>query len=157
RQLVAGHHPGPEREARDQPGRRPRGDHDVLRLDDLLFAVAAGDGHLARARQPPMSVQALDLVLAEEEFDSLAGLVGDVFAELPHAVHVDLDAAGVDADALAVFRLVVNIGAVEHRLGGDAPPQRASAADAGILLDDHGLEAILARADGADVAAGPAA
>ena len=129
----------------------------MLRLDRLLLAVGASDGHLAGCRETAVPVDPLHLVLAEEELDPLARLAGDVLLELAHPVHVQLHAGGLHSHRGAVLRLLVDVGAVEHGLGGDAPTQGASAAHARVLLDDHRLQAVLARADGAHVAAGTAA
>jgi hypothetical protein len=48
---------------------------------------------------------------------------------------------------------VVDFGRAQQRLGRNAPPVRADAAEKR-ALDDRGLEAELRRADGGDVAAG---
>ena len=104
-----------------------------------------------------MAVDAVHLVLAEEELDPLRVLGDDLVLVGVDANHVDADVLGVDADLLAVQRLVVDLGRVEQRLGGDAAAQEAGAAEAVVLLDDDDLHSKLSGADGGDIAAGAGA
>ena len=72
---------------------------------------------------------------------------------------IELRLPTVDADGgEAVARLVVELGGVQQRLGGDAADVEAGAAEASARFSTHGdLHAELGRADGADVAAGAGA
>ena len=57
---------------------------------------------------------------------------------------------------LGVLHIVIDLGRAQQRLGRDAAPVQADAAEM-IALDDGGLEAELRRADRGDIAAGTGA
>ena len=57
----------------------------------------------------------------------------------------------------AVPGLVVELGGMQQRLGGDAADVEAGAAEGGALLDHGHLQAELRRPDGAHIAAGAGA
>ncbi len=105
---------------------------------------------VARAFDP------FDLVFLEQELDAL-GQPGDdfVLARL-HLIHVDADGAFADRDApfLDVLHDFERVRVLQQRLGRDASPDQAGAAERLLFLDDGGLQSQLRRADGRDVAAG---
>ena len=125
----------------------------MLRLHHLVARRAAGNRDTPGTRDARMAVDAIDLVLAEEELDSLGALGDDRLLVLHHARHVELDAGDLDALFGGLLRVLVQLGGVEDGLGGDAAAQRAGAAQPRVLLDAHRLEAQLPGADGGDIAA----
>ena len=68
--------------------------------------------------------------------------------------HVELDARGLHALLGGLLRVLVQLGGVEDRLGGNAAAQGARSPEPRILLDADGLEAQLPSADRGDVSAG---
>ena len=76
-----------------------------------------------------------------------------------HLGHVDADGRLADGDApvLGVLDDLQRVGVLEQRLGRDAAPQQAGAAERLLFLDDRDLQAELRGADGGDVAAGAGA
>jgi hypothetical protein len=157
-QLVAGDDAAAvDLEAWQEAGGGPGREQHVLRFDDLVAILSAGHRDLAGTEEAPVSVHALDLVLAEEELDSLGVLGDDLVLVLVDAGHLDADVLGVHADLGAGLRLLEHGGAVEQALGGDAAAQQAGTAEPLVALDHHYLEPELPRANGGDVAAGASA
>ena len=76
---------------------------------------------------------------------------------LARALHdrlgIEADLLGRQAVVLGVLQVVEDLGRAQQRLGGDAAPVEADAAQI-VALDDGRLEAELGGADGRDVAAG---
>ena len=124
--------------------------------------VAFEDVDAAVAGQPRRALDPVDLVLLEQELDAL-GQAGDdpVLARL-HLRHVDADrpawpSADRDAPLLRVLDDLQRVRVLEQRLGRNAAPEQAGAAERLLLLDDGDLEAELRGADRRDVAAGAGA
>ena len=69
---------------------------------------------------------------------------------------VEADLLGRQAVVLGVLQVVEDLGRAQQRLGRDAAPVEADAAQV-VALHDRRLEAELGGADGRDVAAGPGA
>ena len=70
---------------------------------------------------------------------------------------VDFEPADLEAEFRAVFEVIVDVGVVQQHLGGNAADVQAGAAEKRIFLDDDGLQAQLAGADGGDIPARSAA
>jgi len=62
----------------------------------------------------------------------------------------------VDAFLIGVDEALPDIGGMEQGLGGDAPHQKAGAAEASLFFYERRLETVLAGANGCGVAAGAA-
>ena len=67
-----------------------------------------------------MAVHAIDLVLAEEELDAFRALRNDGILVLEHSRHVELDLRHVHALVGGLLRVLVELGGVQDRLGGNA-------------------------------------
>ena len=95
-----------------------------------------------------------DLVLLHEEADAVVEAFGHAARALDHGGGVIADIVGFQPIVLGVLHVVINFRRTQQRLGRDAAPVEADAAEI-VALDDRRLEAELRRADGGDVAAGP--
>ena len=131
----------------------------VLGLADVFVGDVDGvDAILCRAGQAAVAVEDGDLVLLHQEVKTLGVLDGDVVLALDEVVPVELRRVdAVDAVAAGVLEVVPDLGREEHRLGGDAAPVQAGAAELVGLFDEGDLQAVLRGADGAGVAGGAAA
>ena len=147
-----------DRNARNAPGRRAGGDHDLvgcrhaLRVAvDHLDPSAPGD---RRGAFDPF-----DLVLPEEELDALGEARDHFVLAGLHLVHVDADRALGDRDTplLDVLDDLERVRVLEQRFGRNAAPDQARAAERILLLDDRDLQTQLRRTNGRDVAAGSSA
>src|SRR6185312_11967216 len=132
------------------------------REDDVLGGeigdrlAVLGDGDLAFARQFSVAVEHGDLVLAQEETDAVRELLGD-------GARAGDDLAGIEADLLGrkpviaePVQQVVDFRGAQERLGRDAAPVEADAAEM-LALHDRGFHAELRCADRRDIAARSAA
>src|SRR5690606_37027007 len=119
-------------------------------------AVGAGDGDLAAAGERRGALDVGDLVLLHEELDTLRVLGAHAARALHGHAVVELHLADGDAELPGVPDLDSHCGGLEQRLGGNAAPEHAGAAER-LTLDDGGGEAELGAADGANVAGGAAA
>jgi hypothetical protein len=104
------------------------------------------------AGEPRGALDPVDLVLLEEHLDA-AGEPGDhlVLARV-HGGHVDADAGRGrpgEAPLLGGLRDLERVGVLEQRLGRNAAPDEAGAAERLLLLDDRHLQAELRGANGA--------
>ena len=137
--------------------RGPGGHDDVLRGE--LLIVAAADHDLALPRQPRGAFDPRDAVLFEEALDALGEARHDLVLAGVNGRHVERGrgAAKADAPVGGVLDDLQGVRVLEQRLGRDAPPQQARAAERLLALHDGGLEAQLRRADGRHVAAGAGA
>ena len=145
---------------------RPRAGGD----DDVLGLIAAR----ARARPsaprpsdvftvtlPGASIDGLapdhrDLVLLHQEADAVVEALRHAARALHHGLRVVADIVGRQPVVLGVLHVVKDFRRAQQRLGRDAAPVQADAAEIG-SLDDRGLEAELRRADRGDIAAGAGA
>ncbi len=129
-------------------------DHDRLRLDRLAAALRKRHLHLAGRRDARASVQEVDLVLLEEEGDTVDVRLNGRVLVRHHRGEIELRRADADAElGEAVPRLLEHLGRIEQRLGGDAADVQARAAQGRPLFDDGNLHAELRRLDCADIAA----
>jgi hypothetical protein len=133
-------------------GVRAGRDEDVLGLHLALFALAArafcnGDGVyavLGRASEAALAAHDGDLVLAHQEIEALDVLRDDAVLPLQHLGPVE---RGLGQAFNAVLRRMLDVfedlGVEEQRLGRDAAPVKAGAAQFVLALDERNLEAML--------------
>ncbi len=142
---------------------RPRagGDDDVLGLIAARrecafgrFALGGLHRHLAGRVDRSLAPDHRHLVLLHQEADAVVQPLGDGARTLDDFGRVIADIVGFQAIVLGVLEIVVDFGGAQQRLGWDAAPVEADAAQP-VALDDGRLEAELRRADGGDIAAGP--
>ena len=93
-----------------------------------------------------------DLVLLHQAGDAAVELAGDPAAALDHLGEVEPRLARRQAVSLRMLDLVEHLGRPEQRLGRDAAPVEADAAEA-LALDDRRLQAQLRATDRRDIAA----
>ncbi len=157
RLLVGPDQPAVGLEARQGPRPRAGGDDDVPGLDiGKRLARFANDGDRASAFQPRRPVDHGDVVLPHEIGDAVGKPLGHFAAPLDHRREIEADIVGGEPELGRVPHRPVELGGAEQRLGGDAAPVEADAAEM-LALDDRGLHAELRRADGGDIAAGAGA
>ena len=115
----------------------------------------------AGAGQPRGALDPVDLVLLEQELDAFGQARDDLVLARVDARHVDATAwpasPNVDAPLVGVLRDLERVRVLEQRLGRNAAPVQAGAAERGLPLDDGGLQAELRGADRGDVPAGSGA
>ena len=107
----------------------------------------------------PDALDPVDLVLLEQELDAAGEALDDLVLAGLDLVHVDADGGLAERQApfLPVLRDLQRVGVLEQRLGRDAAPVEAGAAEHRRALDDRGLQSELSGANRGDVAAGPGA
>ena len=140
---------------------RPRagGDDDVLGLIGAgteralrRFAVAGLHGDLAGRVDRRLAPDHRDLVLLHQEADAVIEAFCDRARALHHGARIVSDLARRQPVILGVLQVVKNFRRAQQRLGRDAAPVQADAAQI-FALDDGGLKSELRRADRADIAA----
>ena len=149
-QLAVGLQPG------QLTGARTGGQDDVLGLQRLLAALDELDRELALAGELGLAVEDGDLVLLEQEADAAAQLLRHAAAALDHGRGIEAGVVGGEAEARRVAHQLQHLGRAQQRLGRDAAPVEADAAQM-LALDQRHLHLQLRRADGRHVAAGTAA
>ena len=147
------HHTGQVHAGNGDPGGAGASGHDQVVAGQVL---TAGQMDRLPVRQGGVVGEHRDAVALLQEGHAVAQLLGDGVLPLDDFGVVEGDVVGADAEGGAVFGVVIDIGGVEQGLGGDAAPVQAGAAQLR-LLHQGGLQAVLAQADGALVAAGAAA
>jgi hypothetical protein len=146
---------GLETDLRQGPRPRAHRQHDRLRLDGAVAACLQGHDHLrgpCPLLQLRRSLDDLDLVLLHQEGDALVHLGRDAARPLDDGVEVKRGAGRRQAVVLQVRQALVFLAGLQQRLGGDAAPVQADAAQI-LTLDDGRLQTQLAGADGGDIAA----
>ena len=130
-------------------------DHDGLGLDDLGTGLGLDRGGLAVA-EAGLAMDDLDLGLAQQAGDAIVEALDDTVLPGDGLLQVELGLGGGQAEGRlaggGMGRLLELLGDMDHRLGGDAADVEAGAAQLA-ALDDDGVDAELAGADGADIAA----
>ena len=131
------------------------GDHDVLgfQLDGL---VALLDRQLALAGQRTEALDHRDLVLLHQAFDAGIELPRHLAAAIDDLAKVEADIVRLQPIGIGVGHIVIDLRRAQQRLGRDAAPVEADAAQS-FTLDDRDLHAQLAGADRRDIAAGAGA
>src|SRR3954447_1706936 len=145
-------------DARHAARLRAGGDDDLLARGKRLL-VAFGDLHRALAGDAPRSFDPVDLVLLEQELDAAGQSLDDLVLAGLYLVHVEGNGGLPEREApfLPVLRDLERVRVLEQRLGRDAAPVQARAAEDGRAFDHGRLEADLRGADGGHVAARPRA
>ena len=152
-QLPVGLEPG--QHARPRAGR----DDDVLGLIGAgaeralrRLALAGLHGDLAGRFDRRLAPDHRHLVLLHQEADAVVEPLRHRARALHHGGRIEAHLLGRQPVILGVLHVVENLGRAQQRLGRDAAPVEADAAEI-LALDDRGLEAELRRADGGDIAA----
>ncbi len=123
---------------------RPRAGGDDDRLGGQLIGALVGlDGDLALAGQPGLAHDHGDLVLLEQMPDAARKLLGHPARARHHGVEVIADAIGLQPEFLGAVHQVEHFRGPQQRLGRDAAPVEADAAqmlalDAGDASDPAG-------------------
>ena len=120
------------------------------------LAARADHGDAPLPSEPRRPLDHLDLVLAHEVGDAVRQPLGDFAAALDHARKVEADIVAGQPELAGAPHGRVELGGAQQRLGRDAAPVEADAAEL-LALDDRDLHAELGGADGGDIAAGPRA
>ncbi|MGY3082320.1 hypothetical protein ACVWZZ_008728 [Bradyrhizobium sp. LM6.10] len=97
-----------------------------------------------------------DLVLLHQEADAVVEPLRDAARALHHRLRVERHFLRRQAVIPGVLHVVIDLGRAQQRLGRDATPVQADAAEIG-FFDDRDLEAELGGADRGDIAAGTGA
>ena len=134
---------------------RSGGDDDLLPGGQRLL-VALGDLDLAAAGEPAAALDPGDLVLLEQQLDAAGEALDDLVLAGLHLGHVEADDRLAEGEAPFLPGLgdLQRMRMLEQRLGGDAAPVQAGAAEHRRPLDHRGAQAELGGANGGDVAAG---
>ena len=135
---------------------RAGGDDDVLGFE-LFLALLALHGQRGGAGQLALAHMHRDLVLLHQVRDALVELLGNAAAAFDHRIQIGLDLArDLQAVILGVLRIMEDFRRAQQRLGRDAAPVEADAAEQ-FALHDGDLESQLRPANRGDVATRPAA
>jgi hypothetical protein len=101
----------------------------VLSRDRSLCTIGTGHFDRVLTRQHAKAFDVLDLILAEEEFDTFDDAIRDIARALDDAREVDAKIIVADAP---LFRRdlhgMINLGVLKQRLGRNAAPIQANAA-----------------------------
>ena len=143
-------------DARKLPRARAGRQDDVRRLQrgDRLAVLLHRQRLLAR--QLAVAVEHRDLVLAHQMRDARRKLLRHRARPLHHLVEFEVRLDGGEAEVRQMVQQVIDLGRAQQRLGRDAAPVQADAAEV-LALHHRGLHAELRCADGGDIAAGSAA
>ncbi len=134
-----------------------RGRAPVARMMLLAVSVATGlpslvTSSLPGARELGETVEHRDLVLLHQMRDAGGELLGDGARALHDLLQVELDIVRREAELAHVVEQMVDLGGAQQRLGRDAAPVEADAAEM-LGLDDRDLHFQLRGADCRDIAA----
>ena len=133
-----------------------------LRGDSVCFCPSV-TSTFALAGEPAAALDPVDLVLLEEQLDAAGQPLDDLVLAGVHLLHVEAEVPGRrrvaerQAPFLPVLRDLERVRVLEQRLGRNAAPVQAGAAEHRRALDHGGLQAELRGADRGDVAARPGA
>ena len=114
------------------------------------------DRDRALAVEPALAVEHGDLVFPQQVLDAAVELARDLARALDHLVEIVAQLLGAEAELLEVMHEVENLGRAQQRLGRDAAPVQADAAQV-LALDECCLHAELGGPDCRDIAPRPAA
>src|SRR5262249_37220364 len=128
------------------------GDDDVVGAHLDAAALARRHRERVRAGQLRRALDDLDLAALEQRLHPAGELLHDPLLALEQPAPVDLGLADLDAELLGALDLLEEVGADDPRLGRDAAPVEARAAQL-VLFDHRGLEAELRGADRGNVTA----
>src|SRR6516165_5745806 len=119
----------------------------MLGVDDLIARGAARHGYLAGSREPRMTLHPVHLVLAKKELDAARVFGHHRVHVFQNAAHLERESLHLDALLAGFLRVLVKLGGVKQRLGGDAPAKGAGAPQARVAVDAHHLQAMLPGTD----------
>ena len=121
---------------------RAGGDRDRLRVDGLPAPILRRDLDLAGRCDARCAMQEVDLVLAEQERDTVDVRLNRRVLVRHHRREIEFRRADLHAElAESVARLLEHLRRVEQRLGGYAADVQAGAAGGRALVDDGDLQA----------------
>jgi hypothetical protein len=103
-----------------------------------------------------VSVEDRDLVLSQQIRDAVRQLLSYRARPCHHFSGIEADVLGGESEIVEPVQQMVNFRAAQQRLGRNAAPVQADAAEIG-FFHDRGLEPELRRADRRDIAAGTGA
>lgn len=127
-------------QAGEGSGLRTGGDKNVLAADGLLTTVEQVDLNGVRINEGAGSLNVVNAVLLQQELNTLGQALNGGLLGLKHLSEVELDVADLDTALLGVVEnLVVKVGVVEQRLGGDTANVQASTTELSALLDTDSL------------------
>src|SRR4029077_11383692 len=135
---------------------RAGSEDDVLGAEIGNLLAVLGDGDLALAGKLPLAVEHCDLILLHEEADAARELLRHLARPLDHLLGVEADLLGRKAELVEIVEEMVDLRRAQQRLGRDAAPVEADAAEM-LALDDRRLHAELRRPDRRDITAGAGA
>lgn len=116
------------------------GNENVLGADRGLAALNEVDSDGVLVLECAGALDVLDVVLLEEELDTLGQTSNRRILRLHHGREVELDIADLDTAALGVVEdLVVEVRVVQERLGRNAADVQAGSAEGAALLDTGDL------------------
>jgi hypothetical protein len=119
---------------------RAGGDDDVLAANGSFATFDEIDSNGVLILECASALDVFDVVLLEEELNSLCKTRNGRVLGLHHGGEVELDIADLDTAVLRVVEdLVVELRVVEERLGGDAADVQAGSAEGATLLDTGDL------------------
>ena len=127
-----------------------------LAASSVVLPSAPATDELAFAGELALAHHDRDLVLLHQVRDALVELLGDRAAARDDLGDVERRLVVAEAVGVGVLHVVEHLGRAQQRLGRDAAPVEADAAEQ-LALDDRGLEPELRGADRGDIAAGPGA
>ena len=110
----------------------------------LRAAIGALHFDLAAALECGESFDPLDLVLLHQAFDALGVLGHDLVLAVLDQGQVQARVVAVDALFDRILEVIPNVGAVQQRFGWNTADMQTCAAEFRVLLDDRGLETVLA-------------
>ena len=148
---------GPDQIAiRLEPRKFPRpcagGQDDVLGAD-LFRALVGLDADLAFAGQPGLAHDDVDLVLFQQVLDPAFHLLGHAARPFDHRRQIIVDLVRAQAEFLGAVHQVEHLGRAQQRLGRDAAPVQADAAQV-FAFHHRGLQPQLGGPNCGDVATG---
>jgi len=108
------------------------------------------------AGQPPVPIEDGDLVLAQQIGDAIGELLGDRARSRDDLAGIEADVFCGEPEFIETMEQMINLRAAQQRLGRDAAPIEADAAEL-LALDERRLHAELRSPDRSNVAARPAA
>ena len=129
----------------------------MLGSDRRDRAIGCGHRDLALAGQPAVPREHLHLVLPHQELHALGVGRDRLLAVVLHGTKIERDAGRDDAILGRFAGLVVDMGALQQRLGGDAAAKQAGAAEPRVSLHNRCLEAELRAAHRGNISAGTGA
>ena len=139
-------------------------EHDTAGFKRARLAFVRRELHLGAAQEPSVAGKVRDPIALKQRADTAGELRHHRILARHHARHVHLDAGGDDADiSQRIPRFDELVGGVEQRLGGNAAPVEAGAAEGRLairtdsLVDAGDAHAELSPSNGGSVASGTGA